>query len=76
MKGKLLAWIKAAGIRAIKTMAQTAAASITTGAVIAEVDWGFVASTAVVAGVYSIITSIAGLPELKDTNGDGIPDSF
>ena len=58
-------WIKAAGIRAIKTFAQTAASLITVGALISEVDWGMVFSAAAVAAVYSLLTSIAGLPELE-----------
>lgn len=58
-------WIKAAGIRAIKTVAQTAVATIGTGAIISEVDWIMVASASVLAGVLSILTSIAGLPEVE-----------
>lgn len=76
MKEKVIAWLKAAGVRALKTMAQTAVATIGTGAIIAEVDWMMVCSASAVAGVLSMLTSVAGLPELKDTNGDGIPDSF
>ena len=62
-------WAKAAGVRAIKTMAQTAVAVIGTGAVISTVDWRMAVSSAVVAGVVSILTSVAGLPELK-TEGE------
>lgn len=59
-------WIKAAGIRAIKTMAQTAVALIGTGAIgIFDVDWIGVLSASVLAGVLSVLTSIAGLPEVK-----------
>lgn len=58
-------WAKAAGIRAIKTAAQTALSLFTVGAVISEVDWVTVGSAAVVAGVYSLLTSVAGLPELE-----------
>ena len=58
-------WTKAAGIRAIKTAAQTALSLFTVGAVISEVDWVTVGSAAVVAGVYSLLTSVAGLPELE-----------
>jgi len=59
-------WIKAAGIRAIKTMAQTAIAMIPAGVMISEVSWVAVASTAALSGVLSILTSVAGLPELKE----------
>lgn len=60
------AWIKAAGIRAIKTVAQTAVATIGAAAVLSDVDWLVVASASVLAGVLSLLTSVAGLPELKD----------
>ena len=58
-------WIKAAGIRAIKTGAQTAVAMIGTSVVISEVDWVMVVSASVLSGVLSLLTSVAGLPELK-----------
>ena len=58
-------WIKAAGVRAVKTMAQTAVATIGTTAVISQVDWKLVVSTAVVAGIVSTLTSVAGLPEVE-----------
>lgn len=58
------AWIKAAGIRAIKTVAQTAVATIGTSAVMGEVNWLMVGSAALLAGILSLLTSVAGLPEL------------
>jgi len=57
-------WAKAAGVRALKTVAQTAIATIGTAAIISEVSWVLVASAAVVAGVLSLLTSLAGLPEV------------
>lgn len=57
-------WLKAAGIRAIKTFAQTAAALIGTSAVISEVDWIMVLSAAALSAVLSLLTSVAGLPEV------------
>lgn len=65
-KEKALKWLKAAGIRALKTVAQTATATIGTTAVLNEVDWLVVASASTLAGILSILTSIAGLPELKE----------
>lgn len=62
-------WLKAAGIRAIKTVAQTAVATIGTSAVMGEVNWLMVGSAAVLAGILSMLTSIAGLPEVTDTEG-------
>lgn len=59
-------WWKAAGIRAIKTVAQTAVATIGTSAVISEVNWLIVASASALAGILSLLTSIAGLPEIKE----------
>lgn len=58
-------WIYAAGVRAIKTVAQTAVATIGTAAVMGAVDWKMVLSAAALAGVLSLLTSVAGLPEVK-----------
>lgn len=58
-------WIRAAGIRAIKTVCQTAVATIGTAVVMSEVHWGMVASAAVLAGILSLLSSLAGLPELE-----------
>lgn len=62
-------WLKAAIIRALKTMAQTLIGMITVGAAISEVNWGYILSVAVVAGIVSLLTSIGGLPE---TSTDGV----
>ena len=59
-------WLRAACIRAVKTVAQTAVATIGAAAVLSAVDWAVVGSTALLAGVLSLLTSVAGLPEVED----------
>ena len=70
-KENAIKWFKAAGVRAVKTMAQTALAVITTGAVMSDVDWLAVGSASLLAGIASLLTSLAGLPELKEVEHDG-----
>lgn len=60
------AWAKAAAIRALKTIAQTAAATIGTSAILSDVDWRVCLSAAVLAGILSLLTSVAGLPEVTE----------
>ena len=71
MKNNFKKWVKYAGIRAIKTIAQTAVATIGTSAVIGDVNWVMVASASGLAGILSILTSVAGLPEVKEENDNG-----
>ncbi len=66
MSDKTNKWIKAAGVRAIKTMAQTCIATIGTAAALGNVDWVMVASASALAGILSILTSVAGLPEVEE----------
>ena len=62
-------WLKAAAIRAVKTFAQVFASLLTVGAAINEIDWGYTASVALVSTIYSILTSMAGLPEVDPPSG-------
>lgn len=71
MSEKWKLWWKAAGVRAIKTMAQTAIATIGAAAVLSDVNWVMAVSAAVLAGVLSLLTSIAGLPEVKQEVNTG-----
>lgn len=66
MKTNFTLWLKAAAVRALKTLAQTAVATIGTTAVLSEVDWVLVASASALAAILSILTSVAGLPEVKE----------
>lgn len=65
-------WFKCAGIRAIKTIAQTAIALISVGTVMSDIDWPMVASASLLAGILSLLTSIAGLPELEKEEKDEV----
>ena len=71
MSEKTKRWWKAAGIRALKTIAQSAVASIGTAALLDDVNWLAVASAAALAGALSILTSLAGLPEISDCKNKG-----
>lgn len=70
-------WLKAAAIRAVKTVCQTAVAMITVGVPIFDIDWRNILAVSLTAGVWSIVTSLAGLPEVPDTPDDdaGLPVS-
>ena len=65
-ENKFVKWLKAAGVRAIKTVAQTAVATIGVSALMSEVNWTAVISASLLAGILSLLTSVAGLPELED----------
>ena len=64
-------WWKAAGIRAVKTICQTAVATIGTATVLEEVNWLMILSSSLLAGLLRILTSLAGLPEVKEEGGEG-----
>lgn len=66
MSDKSKRWLKAAGVRAVKTVAQTAVATIGTAAAMGNVDWVMVGSASVLAGILSLLTSVAGLPEVEE----------
>ena len=66
LKERFLKWLKAAAVRAAKTVAETAVATIGTSAVISEVDWRIVASASLLAGLLSLLMSVKGLPEVKE----------
>lgn len=70
MSNKVKIWMKAAAIRAIKTVAQTAVATVGTAAALGEVNWLMVASASALAGVLSVLTSIAGLPEVNQAKDE------
>ena len=70
MSNKVKIWMKAAAIRAVKTVAQTAVATVGTAAALGEVNWLMVASASALAGVLSVLTSIAGLPEVNQAKDE------
>lgn len=72
MSDKFKSWVKAAGIRAIRTVAQTAIATIGTAVALGDVNWVYVASTSALAGILSMLMSIAGLPELEKISDDEV----
>lgn len=67
MSTKVKKWFKAAGVRAVKTVAQTAVATIGTSAAMGDVNWVLVGSASLLAGILSMLTSVAGLPEVSET---------
>lgn len=66
MSDKTKKWIKCAGVRAVKTMAETALSLISVGTVMSEIDWIVVGSASLLAGIYSALASVAGLPEVEE----------
>ena len=68
------AWLKAAAIRAVKTIAQAALGMMTSALVLSDVDWGMVASASILAGIFSLLTSLTGLPEVPSTNKAEVKD--
>lgn len=71
MKTNIKSWAKAAGVRAVKTAAQTAVATIGVSAVMSDVDWLMVGSASLLAGILSVLTSVAGIPEVD--GGASVP---
>ena len=71
MRENFIKWVRAAGIRAVKTIAQTAVATIGTSAVLSAVDWQIVVSASLLAGLLSMLTSVAGLPEVDGGADNG-----
>lgn len=74
MKSNFKVWCKCAGVRAVKTMAQVAVSLVTVGNLVTDIDWMAIASISVTSGIASVLTSIAGIPEVEETQEEDIEE--